>query len=163
MDFIGTPGILEFEKPSYAVLENVGTVEIGIVRKEGSDGRISAKYNTKPRTAQPQEDFSPVSGDVIFEPGEIRKTIRIPIRNDNVKESSESFEVQLHDASAGPEVLNFRGLGVRDSVVVTIRDDDTDFFSSTMGRLQSTGRTKLDDERKGACLCKTSVDSGSHP
>ncbi|GFT26657.1 hypothetical protein TNCV_3604621 [Trichonephila clavipes] len=131
MDFTGTPGILEFEKPSYTVLENVGTMEIGIVRKEGSDGRLRARYNTKPRTALALVDFSPVSGDVIFEPGETRKTIRIPIRNDNVKESSENFEVQLHDPSVWPEVFNFRGLGVRDSVLVTIRDDD-----STPGMLE---------------------------
>ncbi|GFT26658.1 hypothetical protein TNCV_3604631 [Trichonephila clavipes] len=124
-NFTSTPGVLEFEKPSYTVLENVGTMEIGIVRKEGSDGRLRARYDTKPRTAQPQEDFSPVSGDVIFEPGETRKTIRIPIRNDNVKESSENFEVQLHEPSTVPEVFNFRGLGVRDSVLVTIRDDDS--------------------------------------
>ncbi|GFQ77611.1 adhesion G-protein coupled receptor V1 [Trichonephila clavata] len=148
-----TPGVLEFDKPSYTVIENVGTIEIGVVRKEGSDGRIRAKYDTKPKTAQPQQDFSPVSGDVIFEPGETRKTIRIPIRNDNVKEKSESFEVQLHDPSAGPEVFNFRGLGVRDSVLVTITDDDStpgvlEFEKPFYKVIENEGHVELEVVRK---------------
>ncbi|GFS78823.1 adhesion G-protein coupled receptor V1, partial [Nephila pilipes] len=119
-----SPGFLEFEKPFYTIVENVGTVEIVVVRIGGSDGRIRVRYQTKPQTAQPEEDFTSVSGELVFESGETRKTIRIPIRNDNIRENSESFEVLLLDPTAGPEVVNFRGLGQKQSVIVTIIDDD---------------------------------------
>ncbi|GFT26663.1 g-protein coupled receptor 98 [Trichonephila clavipes] len=120
-----TSGVLEFEKPFYTVVENEGTLEIGVVRKEGSDGRIRVGYQTMNKTAKSGEDFLPVFGHLIFEPGQTRKTIQINIKNDDVKENLESFEVQLFDPTALSEVFNFRGLGKIHSIPVTIEDDDS--------------------------------------
>ncbi|GFT26654.1 g-protein coupled receptor 98 [Trichonephila clavipes] len=119
-----TPGILEFEKPSYAVVENETPLEIAVLRKGGSDGTIQVDFNIISLTAKPGEDYTPVKGRLIFEPGQTRKTIHVPIINDNVKEIPETFKVQLFDPSAGSEVFHFRGLGTRNSCLVTITDDD---------------------------------------
>ncbi|GFS42650.1 g-protein coupled receptor 98 [Trichonephila inaurata madagascariensis] len=121
---IRTSGVLEFEKPFYTVVESVGIFQIGVVRKEGSDGQVRVGYQTVNKTAKSGEDFSPVFGHLTFEPGQTRKTIPITIKNDDVKENLESFEVQLFDPTALSEVFNFRGLGKIHSVPVTIEDDD---------------------------------------
>ncbi|GIY91765.1 adhesion G-protein coupled receptor V1 [Caerostris extrusa] len=119
-----TPGSLELERASYVVSEEGGSVQVGVVRVRGSDGQIKVRYQTVPRTALVQTDFVPASGELVFNEGETRKTITVQILNDNVREPSKVFEVQLLDPTAGQGVINFRGFGAISKTVVTITDDD---------------------------------------
>ncbi|GFR09709.1 calx-beta domain-containing protein [Trichonephila clavata] len=119
------PGIVEIEKPIYNVLENVGVVEIGVIRLDGTDGEIRVGYETQNQTARPEKDFKPVKGELIFGEGEIRKTILAPIVDDDEREPTLQFEVHLLDPTPGPGVINFKGLGSTKSTVVVIRDDDS--------------------------------------
>ncbi|GFQ77597.1 adhesion G-protein coupled receptor V1, partial [Trichonephila clavata] len=119
-----TPGYLQFDKDSYAVVENSKAVDVDVVRMEGNDGEIRATYSTDSKTAVAGSDFKPISGDLIFLDGETRKTIRIPIMDDNIREPTKTFEVKLMDSSPGEGVINFRGLGPRRTTIVSITDDD---------------------------------------
>ncbi|GIX94935.1 adhesion G-protein coupled receptor V1 [Caerostris darwini] len=119
-----TPGSLELERSSYVISEGGGSVQVGVVRVGGSDGQIKVRYQTMPRTALVQTDFVPVTGELVFNEGEIRKTITVQILNDKVREPSKVFEVQLLDPTAGQGVINFRGFGSISKAVVTITDDD---------------------------------------
>ncbi|GIY91764.1 g-protein coupled receptor 98 [Caerostris extrusa] len=119
-----TPGTLEIERSSYLISERDGSVQVGVVRVGGSDGRIKVKYQTIPRTAVAQVDFVPATGELFFDVGEAKQTITIQILNDNVREPSKTFEVQLLDPNAEERVLNFKGLGLVQTAVVTITDGD---------------------------------------
>ncbi|GFQ81637.1 adhesion G-protein coupled receptor V1 [Trichonephila clavata] len=118
------PGIVEIEKPIYNVLENVGVVEIGVIRLDGTDGEIRVGYETQNQTARPEKDFKPAKGELIFGEGEIRKTILVPIVDDDEREPMQQFEVHLLDPTPGPGVINFKGLGSTRGAVVIIKDDD---------------------------------------
>ncbi|GFT26635.1 g-protein coupled receptor 98 [Trichonephila clavipes] len=118
------PGIVEIEKPVYYIPENVGVLEIGVIRLDGTDGEIMVRYATKNQTARSGKDFEPVQGELIFGEGEKRKTILVPIVDDDQREPMEQFEVHLLDPTPGPGVINFKGLGSTQKTVVIIRDDD---------------------------------------
>ncbi|GBM76407.1 G-protein coupled receptor 98, partial [Araneus ventricosus] len=119
-----TLGFFEFEQASYTVMENAGSLNVGVTRLGGSDGQVRIRYQTVPKTAQPSTDFQPLSGELVFEDGETKKTILVPILNDGVREPTETFEIQLVDATPPQGFVNFRGLGQKRTTVVTIFDDD---------------------------------------
>ncbi len=97
-------GELQFDAASYQVNENAGSATIDVVRVGGSDGRILVNYATSNGTAVAGEDYAAASGQLIFNDGETRKTITIPILQDTEVESDETFQVTL--SAPGPANLN---------------------------------------------------------
>src|SRR5262249_2614714 len=79
---------------------------------------------TQDGTAQAGSDYVARSDTLVFGPGEISKTLRIPILNDSLVEVAETFQVVLSDATGGPEV------GA--SATVTIDDDDGGRWSDVL-------------------------------
>lgn len=62
------PGEFGFEKAEYAVAESSESVEISVIRSNGSDGEIKVKYHTVaalPHSARAGVDFVPQSGAII--------------------------------------------------------------------------------------------------
>ncbi len=49
--------------------------------------------------ATPDVDFTPVSGSLLFTPGQVAQTFQVPIFGDNVFEQDENFGVQITNAS----------------------------------------------------------------
>jgi hypothetical protein len=80
---------------------------------------VSASYATglTAGTATPGVDYMPVSGSVIFAPGETSKTIDVPVIGDNVREPNETFFVTLSNPSANVIIVDNLGQG-------TILNDD---------------------------------------
>lgn len=87
------PGVFSFGAAAYTVAENVGTVELEIVRSEGSDGSVVVTYASKDGSAIATRDYKPVTGTIEFAHGELRKTLEVPIIDDNKYEKDESFSV----------------------------------------------------------------------
>src|SRR3989442_14976228 len=56
---------------------------------------VEAFYSTASGSATAGLDFVPVSGSVVFMPGITNAQIRIPVQNDLLKESAETFIVVL--------------------------------------------------------------------
>ncbi|GBM76414.1 G-protein coupled receptor 98 [Araneus ventricosus] len=149
------PGILQLERPSYTVYENAGIVDVSVVRVDGQDGQIKVKFETRPKSAKAGHDFETQMGELVFEEGELRKTIRIKIVDDNVREPEESFEVILFDATPGPGTINFRGLETtRRTTTITITDDDMNpgvlkLDRSTYEVMEDVGSVRVDVVRTG--------------
>ena len=70
-------------------------------------------------TASDGSDYNGVNTTVVFNPGESTKTVPITMRNDGMNEGTESFSLQLSDASGGV-------LGEVTDASVTLFDDDDD-------------------------------------
>ncbi|MBX3745853.1 MAG: DUF11 domain-containing protein [Verrucomicrobiae bacterium] len=77
---------------------------------------VRADYSTADGTARAGEDYLARAGAVLFEPGEVLRTVSVPVLGDRVYEHDETFEVRLS------EVRNAR-FG-RDRAVGTIVNDD---------------------------------------
>ncbi len=77
----------------------------------------SVSYATANGTAQAGSDFQAVAGTLTFNPGEIKKTISVPILGDTQFEPDEVFSVNLSNP-AGAALARSQAAG-------TVRNDDT--------------------------------------
>ncbi len=78
-----------------SVNEPAGSVTINVVLNASSTATISANYTTADSTALAGADYTAVSGTLTFAPGELSKTIVIPILDDANAESTETIKLIL--------------------------------------------------------------------
>jgi uncharacterized delta-60 repeat protein len=95
------PGTLSFYSP-LAVNEGNATATLYVYRSYGSLGAVSANYTTAPGTAIAPDDFTATSGTVSWADGETTsKQIIVPIVDDALSESTESFTIEFSGATGG--------------------------------------------------------------
>lgn len=83
--------------------EGKSTLEIPVGLSNASDEQVTVDYIVTDGTATTADkDYTPgASVAVVFAPGEISKTISIPINNDEILETNETFFVELKDPTNG--------------------------------------------------------------
>lgn len=96
--------------------ESSGTVTASVYRLGSTEGTVSAHYRTVDGNAKAGIDYVAVEGIVTFMPGDIIKTIDVPIIDNDVYDSSSGFGMELGSA-AGATIRD-------DSAPVVIFDDD---------------------------------------
>lgn len=99
------PGTLGIEATTYQANEGDASIAIAVVRRDGSDGTVGISYATGNNTAIAGSDYSATSGVLTFLPGETRKTVTIPLRNDTVAEAREQFNFVLQFPTGGAVLL----------------------------------------------------------
>ena len=99
------------------------TVTLGQVNTE----RVTVEYASIPGTAIEGDDFIPVSGTLVFEPGEFSKDISIDIVSDEYLEPDEFFTVELSNPVNG-----YVKIGAP-TASVGIRNDDSNIYISDEG------------------------------
>ncbi|MBF0383521.1 MAG: VCBS repeat-containing protein, partial [Magnetococcales bacterium] len=81
-------------------IDNVKVIEgnsakFTVTLSKPSNKKVSVKYHAQGETAYEDEDFSYVSGKLIFRKGETEKNISVPTVKDNVDEFDETFFIKL--------------------------------------------------------------------
>ena len=86
---------LSFSQPLYRTTEDGGEVAVTINRTGGVNEQVSATLFASDGTAKAIEDyqFNPVP--INFAPGELVKTVTIPIAKDEIVEGEETFNLEL--------------------------------------------------------------------
>lgn len=119
---------LHFYLPDMSVLEDAGVVEISVARGDDGASPVRVDYATTDATARAGQDYTSTSGTLVFEPGEVVKSIHVPISNDAVLEPAKIFRVALSNPIDGV-------IGSPAEATVTIQDTDQTFqFESTICR-----------------------------
>ena len=118
-DITSAAGTLQFSVSSIQVIEDLGLLNLTVVRKGGSAGTLTIDYATTDGTATAGQDYTATSGTLTFNSGETSKNIQIPILDDAVTEPDETFTVALRNAP------NLETLVAPSTVVVTIQDRNT--------------------------------------
>lgn len=96
------------------VIEGLSDAEIVLQLSAPSGRVVTLNYATGGGTATPGADYTPVSGQLTFQPGETTKTIVVPVIRDAEVESDETFLVTF---------TNVQGATLsRPSATVTIQD-----------------------------------------
>ncbi|CAL1527000.1 unnamed protein product, partial [Lymnaea stagnalis] len=84
--------------PSRILFEN-STVTCTVQRLRGDDGSVTVSWTVTQRQSQSlqqaSEDFENSNGSVVFLRGERNKTFELRVRDDNIPELDEAFEVRL--------------------------------------------------------------------
>ena len=89
------PGTLGFAVASTYALENSGSAKILVERTEGTDGAVTVRYATADGTAIAGRDYIAQNGTLTFGPGEIFKTIFVPLVDNQTYGGGGQFNVNL--------------------------------------------------------------------
>jgi hypothetical protein len=111
-------GSLQFSASGAAVAENAGAVVLTVTRTGSSSAPVSVNFATAGGSATSSVDFTPKYGTLAWAAGDLSpKTITIPIIDDVLVESSETFAVTLSNVGGGV-------IGSPATETVTILDND---------------------------------------
>ena len=116
-------GLISIDLEALSVNEEVESAIIPIIRTESSDGTVSVDYSINDGTATAGDDFIGTSGTLTFEPGETSKEIVVPIIDDTIPETDETFSIAIGNA-VGAELGGIR------TAIVTIEDNDATELST---------------------------------
>ena len=108
---------LAFEFANYWAREDEGSVLIGVVRADDGNFPVSVDFATSNLTATNGLDYAATNGTLSFAAGEKVKLFTVPILNDGLKESSETFRVTLSNPTN-------QVLGTQKTATITIVDND---------------------------------------
>lgn len=97
---------IRFESATYTVSESGSAVTLAVTRSGGLGLVASANYATSDGTATAGSDYTATQGTVTFPAGSVRQTITVPIVDDNVLESTETFSVALSSPSINASIGN---------------------------------------------------------
>ncbi len=98
-------GAFQLDHFTYTIDESAGKLAITVSRPHDKNfGRVTVDYATIGLDALPGQDFTSVTGTLVFEETETTKTFSIPILNDNLYEPDESFAVILTNPTGGAEL-----------------------------------------------------------
>lgn len=148
-------GSAEFSVSSRTVIEDAGAISVTVLRKGGSFGSLSVDYFTLEGAATAGQDYTTVSGTLVFNHGETSKNFQIPIINDNTLEQDETFSVFLNAPGASVGVPGLQTITLQDrntvpslsiegpshSAFVTEGDSDTTDAVFTVSLSAETGRS----------------------
>ncbi|HQH38926.1 MAG TPA: CIA30 family protein [Anaerolineae bacterium] len=113
---------VDFTQPSYQVTENVGEAIITVKLEPAATDPVTVTYASLDLegTAAPDEDYTPVSGDLVFAPGQTEITFTVPITDDAIYELPETVYLELSNPVGGSLLLG----STNNPAVLTILDDD---------------------------------------
>ena len=97
--------------------EGAGAAAITVTLDVPSSQMVSVGYATSDGTAQAPEDYTAISGTLVFTPGHTSRVLLLPISDDALEEEDETLVLTLSEASHAT-------LGVTDSITLTILDND---------------------------------------
>ncbi len=126
----GTAGVVEFVSAGYNVNENAGPAQITFKRTGGTDGSISATFNTSTGGTADGSDYTPTSQVVTFADGDTAiKTVNVPITDDSTFEGNETVNLCLSATT-----INVSGC-TGTTAVLNIIDNDTVNISARDARV----------------------------
>ncbi|CAB3360847.1 Hypothetical predicted protein [Cloeon dipterum] len=151
--------LIYFSQEEYAVKENSGTFELAITRVGSDLSYISSVWcTTQPIDARPNEDYVPISQQVMFDRGESENWCRLSLIDDSAEPSLEGPE-RLHVILSSPE-----GSLLSDpSRAVVVIDDTTvdiptfEFQDSTLRVYENETEAQVMIVRHGDTSVKASV------
>jgi hypothetical protein len=118
----GTAGTLQFSSSIYSVTENGEQATITVTRTGGNDGAVSVDYATTDDTAIAGSDYSEAQGTLNWSDGDAdAKNFPVTLIDDHLIEGNETLIISLGNVTGGA------ALGVPDTAVLTITDNDSSF------------------------------------
>jgi uncharacterized repeat protein (TIGR01451 family) len=133
---VESPGIVQFATGALAVSETAGFAQVPVLRLYGALGAISVHFQTVAASATPGLDYVPVSGTLVFGPGQTSGTITVPVLANPYDNHDESLQVVLDSPTGGAL------LGGMTTAVLRIQDVDPDTTPPQVTGLTWTGSSR---------------------
>ena len=100
------------------VNETAGAATFTVTLNASSPASVSVNYSTANGSANAGSDFTAITGNIVFAPGETSKTISVPITSDRVFEGLENFTVNLTNPSNAVIGNGSATVGIRDEAPI---------------------------------------------
>ena len=137
--------------------EDAGHVAFIVTLSAPSGHFVTADFTTLGRTATAGVDYTVTTGTLIIPPGWTSVIVRVPISDDEIDESDETFSLRL--ANPGNATL-----GATTTATATITDDDDPPILAVFGAGVAGGASSGAGASEGAApVTGTSVDDGRTP
>jgi hypothetical protein len=120
--FIDPNDNLSVAPATQTVQENAGTATITINMSPALDHEVTVQYATSNGSATAEQDYTEVSGSVTFNPGQISRTIAVPILEDGALEGPETFSLVLSspvNAGLGSPAASTITIAANDSLTIS--------------------------------------------
>ncbi|MEP6849222.1 MAG: Calx-beta domain-containing protein [Acidobacteriota bacterium] len=145
---------VQLSSSTYSTSENSVSATITVQRTNATENAVSVNYNTSDITAAnglcgafSGHDYVATSGTVNFASGETSKTVDVPICNDSLFESTETFFFAINSPLGAT-------LGATNQATVSINEDDTaptvQFSTATVTAGENVGTLTFVVNRSGA-------------
>jgi Cadherin-like domain/Calx-beta domain/RTX calcium-binding nonapeptide repeat (4 copies) len=118
---------IDFSSATYAINENDGTVQITLTRSGATTSQVSITVALTDGTANAPSDYNNTPITVTFDSGQTVQNIFIPLVDDTVFETNETFNLALINPTGGATI------GTQSNAVVTIVNDDALILSTASG------------------------------
>ena len=117
---------LSFTKTRYEASEDDKVLEFSVQLSKEVSQEAMVTYSTQTGTATTEEDYEATGGALTFPAGTTRRTIRVPIIDDNVVEQEETFTVRLINSNATLGISEATGvIADNDLPVVVVTTNQT--------------------------------------
>jgi hypothetical protein len=147
------PGTLQLTTSNLSIAEGAGSVALTVSRSGGSSGAASVQFATAAGSASAGTDFTTSTGTLNWASGDATsRMITVPIVNDSVQETTETFTLALSNASGAT-------LGAPASATISITDDDAP--QPAPGTLQFSVATQAVGEAAGNIVLTVSRTGGT--
>ncbi|MEO9932285.1 beta strand repeat-containing protein, partial [Rhodopirellula bahusiensis] len=141
--------------------EDAGTVTLTVAVDNAVQGGFTVGYSTSDGTAVDPADYTSTTGTVTFAGtvGET-ETFTVPIINDDVVESDETFNVALGPVTGTTPASVAAGIDASDGAVVTIFNDDIDIELGPATPLSQAEGDPGDATSYTFTVTRTGLDTG---
>lgn len=95
------PGVPNVSVDQLALEESSGFARFEVTLDRPSTDIVYVTYGTRSSSAISDADFTPVAGTLTFAPGEVRRSVLVPITNDAAPEPAETLNLLLLGTSPG--------------------------------------------------------------
>lgn len=131
-------GELAFDSATYTVAENEGSVDITVVRSNGTDGEVSVNFGNDDGSAQAGQDYTPNAQILSWADGESGpQTVTVTILDDQLVEGPENFFASL-SLPTGNAVI---GSPNPTEITITDYEEGAPTFTSAAYEVQEDGET----------------------
>ena len=116
---------IQFSTDLFNISENIGLARITVSRTGDLSLSSLVNYEVEGGFALEGDDYTAVSGQLSFAPGESEKTILVPITNDRIAEGDETFSIRVFNPVRAT-------LGTLNTSIIKIIDDDGTLSSENL-------------------------------
>lgn len=140
------------------------TLDFTVTLSSASTQVVVLHYETQDGTAVQPTDYDTASGTLIFNPGELSKTVSVTIQDDTTDENNETFKVVL-SAASNAVIVKDQGIGtiVDDDAAPTLSINNINVTESNGGSVQAQFTIAISkvSGRNISVVAQSSTNAGS--
>jgi len=152
-------GLVQFGRVAFRATEAGGQAVITVRRIRGTAGDVTVHLGSENGTATGGQDLANLAQDIMFGPGEVVRTIMVPVTQDSLAEGNEALNLTLSNPGGGAT------LGTPSNAILNLIDaQQSVFFDQSVFNVgEGVPRTNITVRRTGDLTQPATVQFATNP